>query len=747
MFLTTAVSHTAYAQDTFTTRIAQLGFVKDECVDWSDSTDISLPMPTCAYANVTGISAFPTKRTQAYKAWIEVYDGNGNYFKKRIILGANGHSSLSDPKKSLKGDFCNDEWVGDDTPDIKFGKWVKQDGFHFKAFYSDYLRGLGIVSYQLYDQITQDRGERGRIWERADNLEKPYKNALCHPDAFPVVIYLNNKFNGIFCWQLKKNRKNMNLTKNIPEHIHLDGKLVDESTFFGGTINWKRLEIKNPKVLYTMTGAVYDGESPTELIDASSKYFNLSSDTEEKKADKAITAKVKAYLIAFSKYCSELQALVNKKESTATIRAAIEERFDVTSIIDYLIHNMVTHNFDGLRKNYQWFTYDGKKWFVAPFDLDNSFGYSTIYNILYGSNYYCLNPLSSWNYSKYPPLSWVEKYFKDDMIQRYAYLRDQGMLNAETIYSMITNWYYNIGEINYRDEWKKWPSSPCLIEDVANSSWQKQTFNYYRFYQSPAYSDTVTYTAGQYCQYENRLMRATATTKGVKPLKQFGCKDSLARIQAWTKGRITSVDSWMKYTFTSLPTSYALTITSAGWTTLCVPFSFAVPDDIEVYTVRGQRDNGQLIVDRVTEAQAYKPYLVKGETGDYLLIGVTEEPDENADDYLVNGCLTGCLKERYAPKDSYVLQNHNGKTGFYHVADNGKLKVGANRAYLTLATDAASGSIILDESHDVTSVSITETPSAITGIFDVNGTQRQKISKGINIIKYNNGKTVKVVIR
>lgn len=747
VFMTALTQH-ASAQDTFTTRLAQLGFAKEECIDWSDSADISLPMPTCAYANLSGIYTLPTLSTDAYKAWIEVYDGNGNYFKKRVILGAQGHRAMQYPKKNFKADFCNDEWVGEDTPDIKFGKWVKQDGFHLKAFYFDFLRGISTVGYHIYDQITQDRGERGRIWERADNIGKPNKNALCHPDAFPCILYLNNEFYGIYNWQLKKHRKNMNQTKDVAEHVHLDGKIVDKGTFFGGTIDWNNIEIRNPKNLYTMTGKLYDGDSPDELIDESSKYFNLSYDTEAEKADKARTAKVKKYVLAFSKYCNELQTLVKNKEDNATIRAAIEERFDVTSIIDYIIHNMVTHNLDGLRKNYQWFTYDGKKWFVAPYDLDNTFGYSVSVDFhIFESQYYYTSPISLWNFSNYPPLSWVEKYYKEDINRRYAYLRDQGLLNAESINSMITNWYYSIGEANYNDEWKEWNTSPCLLETIANSPWQIQTYNYNKYKAASEYNDAVTYEAGQYCRYLLRLMKATSTVKGVKPLKQVGCKDSLARIKAWTIGRIKSVDTWMNYSFTSAPTSYTLTITSAEWTTLCVPFGFAIPDDIEVFTVKGQHSDGQLITERVHETQAYKPYLVKGASGDYVLTGITEQPDETADDYLVNGCLTGCLKEKYAPKDSYVLQNHNGNTGFYRVVENGKVKLGANRAFLTLDTDAASGFIILDDNQDITSVSITEMPSYISGIYDVNGTLHQTISTGVNIIKYDNGKTIKVVVR
>ena len=177
-----ATTHGAMAQDDFQLRITSLG-MEDVKNDMSDSTDIVLPIPTCAYANITGLAALPKKKTSNFHGWLEIYDGNGNYFKKRIIISAQGRSAVSYAKKNFKIDFCEDEWEGEETTDVTFGDWVTQDGFHLKAFSFDWFKGTGIQAYRTYDLMTRDRGEYGRIWERA-NLSKPDVNALCHPDAF-----------------------------------------------------------------------------------------------------------------------------------------------------------------------------------------------------------------------------------------------------------------------------------------------------------------------------------------------------------------------------------------------------------------------------------------------------------------------------------------------------------------------------------------------------------------------------------
>ncbi len=738
----------SYAQTPFEDRIAELGF-SEIVTDWSDSTDINIPRPKCAYVNLTGISELP-KINKPANGWLEAYDGNGNYFKKRIVIDGQGKSSSLWAKTNFKVDFCEDEWLADATTDITIGNWVEQDSYHFKAFYLDYFKGTGIIGYMAYDAMTNDRGTYGRIWERAvEHINKPDPKARCFPDAFPCVVYLNGEFYGLYCWQLKKHRKNMNMKKNNLEHIHLDGSLGNK-TLFRGTIKWESVEVRNPKNLYNMYGNPYDGSQHSELIDETSPYFNLETDDDKTREGKQNTALVKATVQKLSNYYSELMSLKNGGASDEEMKAAIEERFDVTSLCDYIIHNLLTNNMDGIERNFQFFTYDGQKWFIAPYDLDGTFGYHPVVPRIFPPTNYGMGPLSSRTFSKYDPMSWAYNYYLNDIHERYAEIRNSGALTAENIISMFETWYYAFGEDNYRMEYERWPSAPPILDDLANDGWEIYPNSYtYKFYSSkPEYSADTEYHEGDICSAKYRLWRATSTVKGVLPYKQIGCKDSLERISSWVKIHLETLDSYMKFKFTSQIKSYTLEVSNAGWSTLCLPFSFAIPVDMQVYTVKGRSAEGRLVLEHVDAPEANKPYLVKAAPGAYLLTGYTEEASEYADDYLVNGLLHGCYAARYVPAGNYVLQNHNGATGFYRVEKDGTTKMGPNRAYLASeGDDGGVNEYVVDTPDGITTFHNADDDNNIIGIYDAGGVKWDGLHKGVNLVRYSNGKTKKMVIK
>ena len=281
------------AQTAFEKKISDLGF-SEIVTDWSDSAEINIPKPKCAYVNVTGMTDIPPKGFPL-KGWFEVYDGNGNYFKKRILMDGQGQTSRKADKKNFEVDFCDDLWLNDSTPEITIGDWVDQDSYHFKAFYSDFLRGTGIIAYQVYDEMTNDRGEYGRMWERAlENIKNPDTNARCFPDAFPCVVYMNGKFYGLYCWQLKKHRKNMNLKKNNGEHVHLHGFM--NNNFFKGIF------MAPHAVKQALKTAVYTAYMMEKL-----GYTNVSPKYNEKRTDIIQTVELgnKDSLVSFTQGIQE----------------------------------------------------------------------------------------------------------------------------------------------------------------------------------------------------------------------------------------------------------------------------------------------------------------------------------------------------------------------------------------------------------------------------------------------------------
>lgn len=616
-----AFSLFAFAESEFDSRIKELALDTHIVHDWSQESDLTLTEPSCAYANITGIAELPSSKQDNLQAYIDFYDGQGNYFRKKILLNLQGGSSSNQQKKNLSINFCEDEWEGETTTNISFGEWVVQDEFHLKAYYNDYFRGIPAIGYKLYNQMTQTLGQKSYAWQRglsAQDLNDPtlsiYDEARCFPDAFPCVIYVNGGYYGTFCWQLKKQRKNMNLTKNIPTHIHLDGTLNDKQ-LFRGEVNWEKFEIRNPKDLYYMDGTDYDGDYPAEIMDESSPNFSG-------KKKQIRCAEVKSHILALSAYYDAIQQLINSGARTEEIRTAIEQRFDVTSMIDYLVFSLVTSNYEGFSKNWQWFTYDGGRWFVAPYDLDLTFGYNEENVSLWPASQsskkydYQMNNIDSNG-----PMYWIKHFYWAEVCDRYQQLRSNGVFSVQNIMNIIDDWYNRIGETNRESEWKKWPQSPCLV-------------NY---------------------------------------------SDSQQRIRQWIEDRLSLEDSYLNQ---EAPT-YELSINETEWATICVPFSFEIPQSMKVFTISGIDSDGRVLeLTDVTLPLANHPYLVTAPNGTYHLCGTSTDYDTT----LTNGLLTGTNEQIFAPAGSYVLQHQSHQASFYHVAQDQSVVVPAHHAYLTLPT-------------------------------------------------------------
>lgn len=576
------------------------GFDVKTPIDWSESSFIQIPEPRFAIVNITNIDSMPITKTQNKKAFFEFWDMQGNYFKKHAILNAQGNSSLVFIKKNVSLDLCDDEWVGNETPKVRIGEWVPQDSFHMKAYYTDFFRGVGAVSYKLYDQIVRTRGNMyDRPWKKAlvdmgnigvttKSFGNPHTDdynllidtgARCFPDGFPVALYLNDKFYGIFSFQLKKHRDNYHMNKSTAEHVHLDGTLNSVTIFNGKeNIDWSQFEIRNPKGLYAIGGNKYDADIKQEEI-AGETEVNAwietgtlpDGKTINSKIKKAlqITAKVKKYIENFADAVPAIKSAMNTYEASSksdedlkTFKDVYEKYFDKDNIIDYTIVSDLIKNNDGFSKNWQWFTYDGVKWWVGLYDCDVSFGATfrgdQITNVL--NNH--LNSLTSL------PNGYINKYYNSELSNRYKILADMGIISSDNIFSLLKDWTMRIGSSFFKEEYKKWNDSPCIADSVIRSDyWElmkdsqgepqtetNETFNATKKYNI---GDVVSFGINTYmgifkfkCIKETVAIETNTphTVSAYSPIKTFKHCDNIYRVQKWIEQNTANIDKVYNYT-------------------------------------------------------------------------------------------------------------------------------------------------------------------------------------------------------
>ena len=512
------------------------GFDVKTPIDWSESSFIQIPEPRCAMINISNITSMPTTKKDDLNAIIEVWDRQGNYFKKKAILNAQGNSSMSFVKKNFAIDLCDDDWIGDLTPLVKIGDWVSQDSFHFKAYYTEFVRGVSPVCYKLAREVMKTHNIfEDAAWKKAIISESSYNGnqigssqtkdislcmdsgARCFPDGFPCVVYLNGDFYGLFTWCLKKHRDNYHMKKDNSKHIHLDGNISME-TLFGANgdaskIGWtpgndNGFEVRNPNgdMLITKFGTKYDADSTQsqELAGIS----RLNEEIEVFSADKTY---IKGNIVKYDGriYLSRVDSNIGNApipvlKPKDVYKKSSKYWFDITftnSIKEtILLFSTYFTNIDNAVGA------DAKKaLFEQYFDVDNAIDYLCL-NIA-TQNYDAFSKNWQWNSwdGKKLYVLWydmdstfgensVGNYTNDtydNIFQGYAFVRylyqlypakikerwnelvNKGIFTTQHIVGCINEWMQRYGLDMYELEFEKWNESPChRNSNVDTTNWE-----------------------------------------------------------------------------------------------------------------------------------------------------------------------------------------------------------------------------------------------------------------------------------
>ena len=373
------------------------------------------PTKGVAQVNIT-VNLSGVSKDNPIPAKLVYNGGNGEGFKSDIEITYQGSSSMQYPKKNFSIDL---------DKSIKFGNWVAQDSYHLKANWIDATQARNVCVGRLVDDVAATRPfHKQRPWRQEWNAsyvgsskDAMFDNgAKGHIDGFPIELYINNEYYGLYTWNLKIHRDNYCMDKSNNNHILL--KAESHNNFYQYVSGeW---EMKNPKRDgYTGEG----GNIPSDIITTISKPLNWFNSV---------------------------------KNSDASFKSGFETYFDKDAMIDYFILLQAFNADDDVDKNLSMCTWDGKKWYFLWYDMDTNFG-------LYWNGGHLL-PSDSDVFAETGPSGknfWGKFYnaYKTETIARWNYLKTNA-LSYENVIGRFSEFMSQISQEAYERDFKKWPDIP-----------------------------------------------------------------------------------------------------------------------------------------------------------------------------------------------------------------------------------------------------------------------------------------------
>ena len=274
----------------------------------------------------------PTTKDSVY-ATIE-YISSTEHFKGYVDIKCQGSSSMSFPKKNFTIKMFTDDTM---TTKLKkdFKGWGKQNKFCLKANYIDHSHARNVVSAKLWGEIVSSRSDYDTL--PVELRTSPNNGAV---DGFPIKLYYNGKYEGLYTWNIPKDKWTFNMDDTNTNHAVLCAEKNNGGNKQTTDAGILACEFRGPAVI---DGTDWSLEVPDVLDPSIRTSFNN---------------------------------LINcvKDTDNDTFKNTIGNYLDLTSAFDYFLFAYATSNVDGLAKNLIMITYDGVKWYCSAYDLDNVWG-------------------------------------------------------------------------------------------------------------------------------------------------------------------------------------------------------------------------------------------------------------------------------------------------------------------------------------------------------------------------------------
>ena len=329
-------------------------------------------------------------------------DGPGTKFDfPEVMVDWQGNSSLQYAIKNYNIDLYDE--TGESVDVLIKEDWPKHDSYHIKANMVDSSHAFNIGIAKLLPKIYTE--------PHPGIINNPDKNIRYAVDGFPITVFHNGNFHGLYTFNLKQHRKVFGMDKNsttqfmyrAEENSAMGAAAFRDSSNHSIEQEWEERHPKRP------AGTGVDHIEFRRLIN----FVKDSSDTQ---------------------FVRDLPRYFNKNY-----------------LLDYYIICYAFGGIDSLGKNMTLCTWDadGDKsgiWYPMFYDMDTFFGFDNKGELVWGPEVRCPE-----DYNTSGSLLWerVTKLLQTDIRNRYAQLR-RGGLNLETVMDTLEGEIINqIGESFY----------------------------------------------------------------------------------------------------------------------------------------------------------------------------------------------------------------------------------------------------------------------------------------------------------
>lgn len=389
-----------------------------------------LPSESLGQVNIT-VNLNDVTKDYPVSAKLTYSGGNGYGFKSDIEITYQGSSSMSYPKKNFSIDLDRK---------IKFGNWIPMDSYHLKANYIDATQARNVCMGRVIDDVAGTLPfEKQRPWRSGwgDNIKGNVldNGAKGHIDGFPVELYINDEYYGLYTWNLKTHRDNFCMDKSNRKHILL--KAEDHNYFYGFVAgNW---EMKNPKI----DGVSGLGDIPQDIQNTIARPLNWFGSVQK---------------------------------NPSSFKSDFTSYFDKESMIDYYILLEAFYADDDVDKNLSMCTWDGNIWYFLWYDMDTILGLYWNGSKLLSSSGTVLNSPEPGESGK---RFWNMFYtaFKPEIIARWNELKKDA-LSYNNVIGRFSDFMSQISQEAYERDFKKWPyipsNSSCYTSLAQISRWYQE---------------------------------------------------------------------------------------------------------------------------------------------------------------------------------------------------------------------------------------------------------------------------------